>query len=102
MVELLYTEGCPHAAAYLPQLRRLLAGTGIADPVEERLVTSDEQAQHERFLGSPTVRVGGVDVDPDAEGRLDYGLTCRLYITPDGPRRHPADDEVLSALRRRR
>ena len=50
-------------------------------------MTSDEQAQHERFLGSPTVRVGGVDVDPDAEGRLDYGLTCRAPVDEDVRRR---------------
>ena len=56
---------------------------GAADPIQERLVTGDEQAQHERFLGAPTVRVGGVDVDPDAEGRLDYGLTCLAPVDED-------------------
>ena len=41
-----------------------------------------------------------VDVDPGADGRVDYGLTCRLYATPDGHRGRPADAVVLAALRR--
>jgi hypothetical protein len=102
IVELLYTEGCPHAAAYLPHLRQLVADAGLGEePVRTQLITDAEQAQRERFLGSPTIRVAGVDVDTGAEGRLDYGLTCRLYVTPDGLRGHPEDAWVLSDLRLR-
>jgi hypothetical protein len=100
-VELLYTEGCPHAAAYLPHLRQLVADAGLVEePVRTQLITGAEQAHRERFLGSPTIRVAGVDVDPGAEGWADYGLTCRLYPMPDGHRGHPADGDVLAALRR--
>jgi hypothetical protein len=98
-VELLYTEGCPHVAAYLPHLQQLVAGAGLNEPVRTHVVADNDQAQRERFLGSPTVRIAGVDVDPSAEGRLGYGLACRLYPTPGGPQCHPADDWVLSRLR---
>ena len=98
-VELLYTEGCPYVAAYLPHLRQLVAGAGLDEPVRTHVVADDDQAQREPFLGSPTVRIGGVDVDPSADGRLDYGLACRQYATPEGPQYWPADDWVLSRLR---
>src|SRR5689334_20897518 len=98
-VELLYTEGCPYIAAYLPHLQQLVANAGLDEPVRTHLVASDDQAQRERFVGSPTVRVAGVDVDPKAEGRLGYGLTCRLYLTPQGSQHQPADDWVLGRLR---
>ena len=42
-------------------------------------VETHEESERERFLGSPTVRVDGRDVDPGAGERSDYGLKCRLY-----------------------
>ena len=99
-VELLYTEGCPHAAEYLPHLQKLVAAAGVYQPVQTQLVADPEHAQQERFLGSPTVRVDGVDVDPTVEGRNDFGLTCRLYTTPQGLRVRPVDAWVQAALHR--
>lgn len=99
---LLYTEGCPHAADYLPQLSRLLAAEGIDEPVRSRLVISDDQAQREHFLGSPTIRVNGRDVDPTAEHRNDYSLSCRLYRGPDGVHGTPPDVWVQTHLRANR
>ena len=98
-VELLYTDGCPNAEAYLPRLRSLLAAEGIDTPMRQRIMTSDDQARREQFLGSPTVRVNGRDVEPDAEQRHDYGLSCRLYTGPDGIGGTPADEWVSSTLR---
>ncbi|MBW0090068.1 hypothetical protein I4I73_14505 [Pseudonocardia sp. KRD-184] len=98
-VTMLHTEGCPNAIEYLPWLRELVAGAGIAQPVRVRMITSPEQALGERFLGSPTVRVNGRDVDPSAGQRRDYGLSCRLYTCPDGLRGTPSDDWVLALLR---
>jgi hypothetical protein len=99
-IELLYFDGCPSHEAFLPRLRELLARAGVDAPVAERRVESDSDAQRERFLGSPTLRVDGVDVDPDAGPRTDYGLKCRLYRTHEGLSAAPRDEWVLSALRR--
>ena len=51
------------------------------------------------FLGSPTVRVNGRDVDPDAGSRIGYGVQCRLYRTPGGVTGTPADAWILVALK---
>lgn len=99
IVEMLHTEGCPHAEEYLPRLRRLVAATGVCDPVRVRTVTDREQAHRERFLGSPTVRVDGRDVDPGAGSRRDYALSCRLYRGPSGVSGMPPDEWVLALLR---
>ena len=98
-VEMLHTDSCPNAAAYLPRLRQLLADAGLAEPVRVRLITGPDQAHRERFLGSPTIRINGRDVDPDAAERADYGLSCRLYLGPDGLRGTPPDEWVLARLR---
>jgi hypothetical protein len=97
-IELLYFDGCPSHEAFLPRLHQLLAQAEIDAPVEQRRVESDAAAQRERFLGSPTLRVDGVDIDPGAADRTDYGLKCRLYPTDEGLRGAPPDEWVLNAL----
>jgi hypothetical protein len=94
-IELLYFDGCPNHEALLPHLRELVAVAGIDATIELRRV---EDPERERFLGSPTVRVGGRDVDPGAGARDDYGMKCRLYATGEGLRGTPPDAWILAAL----
>ena len=100
VVEMLHTRDCPNAVEFLPRLRTLVADAGVIEPVRVRRIDDAEQAQRERFLGSPTVRVNGRDVDPGADRREDYGLSCRLYAGPDGLLGTPPDECILTALRR--
>ncbi len=97
-IELLYFDGCPSHETLLPRLRKLLARADVDVPVHERRVESDAAAQRERFLGSPTLRVDGEDIEAGAGERTDYGLKCRLYPTREGLRGAPPDEWVLNAL----
>ena len=99
-VELLYFDGCPSYAELLPRLRELLASGGIDEEIELRRVESPEHAERERFLGSPTVRIEGEDVDPTAKDRDDFGLECRLYRTEEGLVRTPPEEWIRTALAR--
>lgn len=99
-VEILYFDGCPSYAAIAPAIRDAAAREG-AD-VELVRIESLQQAEREGFLGSPTVRVDGVDVDPGAPARDDYGMKCRLYLTPEGRVPVPPKAWVRAALRRAR
>ena len=101
-IELLFFDGCPSHDALVPRLHDLLASEGIDARVEQRRVASEEAAVRERFLGSPTLRVDGEDVDPGAAGRSDFGLRCRLYATDDGLRGVPDDRWIRAALQRAR
>jgi hypothetical protein len=100
-VELLYIDDCPNHEALLPRLRELLRGVGAADQIQPRRIPDDSAARRERFLGSPTVRVDGHDVEPGASELRDFGMACRLYATDDGMRGTPLDEWVLDALARR-
>lgn len=97
-VELLYFGGCPGYEALLPELRGLLADEGIEDEIELRRVETIEAAERERFLGSPTVRIDGEDVDPGAVARDDFGLKCRLYRDAHGLSRTPPKPWIREAL----
>jgi hypothetical protein len=102
-VEVLFFDGCPNHEALLPHLRDLLNAGGAEDTAIELVhVEAADTAEAERFLGSPTVRIDGQDVEPGADERTDFGLKCRLFATPEGPRGMPADEWILHALKRAR
>ena len=63
-------------------------------------VADDEAARRLRFLGSPTIRVAGEDVDPQVGERDDYGLSCRVYRTERGIAGQPDERWVRDALER--
>ena len=97
-VELLYFDGCPNHEALLPHLEQLLRSAPTDKQITLHKVPDDDAAQRERFLGSPTVRVDGRDVEPGAEAREDFGLKCRLYRAPGGLRGAPLDEWIRDAL----
>jgi hypothetical protein len=97
-IELLYFDGCPSHEAFLPRLLQLLPRFGADVALQLRRIEDDAAARSERFLGSPTLRVDGVDVEPGAGDRTDYGLKCRLYRTEAGLGGAPLDEWVLGAL----
>jgi hypothetical protein len=88
-VELLYFDGCPGYAELRARLARLLEQAEVDATIEERGIDSEGSVWRERFLGSPTLRIDGRDVDRTAAARHDYGLCCRLYQTEDGLHRTP-------------
>lgn len=98
LIEVLYFDGCPNHETLLPHLHDLLAQHALIADIVTTRVDSDHHAQSLRFLGSPTVRVNGRDIDPSASSRAGYGLQCRLYRTHDGVTGTPPDAWILAAL----
>ena len=97
-VEVLYFAGCRNHEAFMPRLRTLLDRAGVDEEVRLVHVESDDEAQATGFLGSPSLRVDGRDVEAGAAERGDFGLKCRLYQTSGGLSGTPPDELVLAAL----
>jgi hypothetical protein len=97
-IELLYFDGCPDYEAFASHLDQLLNAHGIHTQFEHVPVTTREDAERLRFLGSPTLRVNGCDVDSNASERTDYGLQCRLYRMDKEFRGTPLDEWILEAI----
>ncbi len=95
-LEVLYFDGCPSHDRLLPVLRELAAEHDVA--LEQLHVETAEQAEQSRFLGSPTVRVDGVDVEPGAQERTDFGLKCRIYRSSEGQSGLPPREWIERAL----
>ena len=97
-IEILYFEGCPNHEQLLEHLLGLLEREGITADIVLHEVPDDEHAIRERFLGSPTIRVNGHDIDPSASRRNDYGLKCRIYQTATSLSGSPPDQWILDAI----
>jgi hypothetical protein len=93
-IELLWWEDCPSWTRALEDLRAVVEQAGLDQGViEVREVSTDDAAEAERFVGSPTVRIDGVDLQAPG-GDEPFGLTCRIYRLRDGrisPIPDPAD-----------
>lgn len=97
MVELLYFKGCPNVEAVRTLVQRVADDEAITPDL--RLVeVAPEDAERLRFLGSPSVRVNGRDVEPGADEREAFVFACRVYRTPTGFSGQPAREWVRAAL----
>ena len=103
-IEFLYFAACPNAPQALALLREVLQAESIPAEIELIAVETDEAAQRYGFIGSPTIRIEGVDVSPPSAPTAP-SLTCRLYQQDDGRfTTHPSAQtlrEALHSIRRR-
>jgi hypothetical protein len=83
-IEVLTFVGCPHGEPAIALVERVVGQLGVTAEVRRIDVPDPRTALRERFLGSPTIRVAGRDIEPGAEQRTDYSLSCRLYRTSQG------------------
>jgi hypothetical protein len=97
-VSLLYCEECPSHDLALERLREVMAEEGIPAEVDVFKVETEDQARRLRFVGSPTIRVDGQDIDPPSDPR--YALTCRAYrLEDDRISPLPSKEKIRRALR---
>ena len=67
-VEVLFFDGCPNHEPTVQLVRDVVAALGVAAELREVTVESAEDAEALRFLGSPSVRVNGRDIEPGVIG----------------------------------
>jgi hypothetical protein len=97
-VEILYFDGCPNHHAVHQLVERVIVDLGVSADVRLVNVPDPEAATRERFLGSPTIRVHGHDIEPGADEREDYVLSCRVYRTERGFTGQPDESWLRLAL----
>ena len=99
LVEVLTFDGCPHAGQANELVARVLDESGIAADVRRVDVTDAESAEVHRFLTSPTIRVNSRDLEPAADERDQFVLSCRVYRTERGMQGEPDEPWLRDALR---
>jgi len=97
-VEVLYIEGCPNHWPALERVVGVLQESALSVAVTEIAVESVEQAKTLGFLGSPSIRVNGADVEPEAEGLSEFSYSCRTYTEQDKRSGVPSQELIRRAI----
>jgi hypothetical protein len=97
-VEILYFDGCPNHEAARALVERIAAELRVEPRIELVDVPDAAAAAQLRFLGSPTVRVDGRDVEPGADERGEFVFSCRVYRGERGFSGQPDARWVREAL----
>ena len=96
-IEVLYFEDCPNYLPTLDRLRTVLREEGVNVDVRKVEVKDASAAEKLGFIGSPTVRINGLDIDAAARSLIGGGLACRRYAGG-----LPSETMIRAALREAR
>ncbi len=94
-VQVLYFEGCPNHRPTVGLVQDVVSELGVAATVEEIEIREPDEAERLRFLGSPSVRVNDVDIEPSARGRTDFAFCCRTFNGQGIPPRALVEQAIL-------
>ncbi|GAC1420908.1 MAG: hypothetical protein NVSMB62_15330 [Acidobacteriaceae bacterium] len=97
-IEILYFEGCPNHAVATNLVREALQKENKQADVREVEVRTPEQAQSLGFLGSPSIRINGLDVEVKARSVTTFGFGCRTYFDENGRSGTPTERMVRQAI----
>ena len=101
-VELYYFEDCPSYEKALANLKEALRAEGLPQSVTMVEVASEEDAQRKRLIGSPTIRIDGIDVEGLEADERGYSFGCRVYSDNGSRAGWPAAKTIRAALRNER
>ena len=73
-VRILHTPGCPNFSPTIDLIEKVGKELGVKVDIQSFLVSSQEQAVEHRCLGSPTIQINGLDIEPAARGSMNFGL----------------------------
>lgn len=74
-VRVLSSEGCASTPPTVERIRQVAEQVGVPVELTTVIVTTLEEAQALRFLGSPTVQLDGRDLEPSARGAKGSGFS---------------------------
>lgn len=97
-VEILYFDGCPNHEPARALVERVAAELRVEPTIQLVDVVDPDAAAELCFLGSPTIRVDGRDVEPGADERHEFVLSCRVYRTERGLAGQPDEAWIRAAL----
>ena len=93
-IEILYIAGCPNYSPSLARLRNVLHEEGVSADLSEIEVKDDAAAKALNFIGSPTIRVNGLDIEVESRAVNEPAFACRRYAGGA-----PSETMIRSALR---
>jgi len=79
-IEILYLAGCPNHHPAVTRVADILRQETVSADLVEIEVKDAATAQQVEFLGSPSIRIDGRDVEISARTSRAFGFGCRTYL----------------------
>lgn len=98
-IEILYFPDCPNYLPAVEHVQHALQEECVSAEIMHVPVVGGAEATAIHFLGSPTVRINGVDVEPSARSGGASGLCCRTYCGGHNPIGAPSVALIRQAIR---
>ncbi len=100
-VTIVVSERCDHQEAAREVLTAALDEAGLGDvEVQESQIRADEEAIAANCIGSPTIRINGVDVEFAEREPEERSAGCRYFNTTAGWKPVPEQGMIVRALQR--
>ena len=98
-IEVLGFAGCPNFPSAVQRARAAMQRIGVNADIDAIDIQGDEAAHRAYFLGSPSVRVNGLDVECAARTLVDFGFGCRTYFVNGERQGLPPQTWIEAAIR---
>jgi glutaredoxin len=118
-IQLLYILDCPWCLKTKELIEESLEELGIKAKIEEILIDTEEKAKKYRFVGSPTVRIDGKDIQEEVNKerclsceklaeteettkfvKQECGYGCRIYFYKGRQYPYPPKEMIKNAIRK--
>ena len=119
-IELLYILDCPWCVKTKELIRKSLKELKVNADIEEILIDSEEKAKRYNFVGSPTVRINGRDIQEEVNKKRclpceelsehtkevakfvkqECSCGCRIYFYKGKQYPYPPKEMIKEAIKR--
>ncbi|RKX30816.1 MAG: DUF2703 domain-containing protein [Candidatus Zixiibacteriota bacterium] len=98
-IEFLYFDGCPNHETALTNLKEVLSETGLKEEIDIINIENPEDVTKHRFLGSPSIRINGKDLEVTEDESTQYSMRCRRYKNGDVMEGFPSKELISTNLK---
>ena len=98
-IEIMYFPECPNYLPAVERVQKALQEENVSAEIMHVQVMDAAKATETGFLGSPTVRINGFDVEPSARSGGAAGMCCRTYRGRGSPEGAPSVALIRDAIR---
>lgn len=99
-IEILVFDGCPNSESTQKLVRETVDELGIDASIDVLTVADNDDAVVKRFLGSPSIRIDGRDIEVDEDDTTQYSMRCRVYRRGEQQSGVPPKELLISTLER--
>lgn len=97
-IEYYYTKATGIVPGTQAVIQEAINEAGISEAIQYIEVFDDADAHAKRCLGSPTIRVNGLDVEFQEREPPEYQAGTRFYGAFDGWKPNPSSDQILRLI----